>query len=245
MQLENKVAIVTGSARGIGYEIAKHFVSEGAKVMISDIAEDTLLIAKDELKKIGGNVDFCKADVTNADDVSNLIKSTVEKFGKLDILVNNAGITKDGLLMRMKENDWDMVLNINLKGAFNCSKVALRQIMKNKGSIINIASIVGLMGNAGQCNYSASKAGLIGFTKSLAIEVGKKEARVNAIAPGFIKTAMTDGLSEDVKNKMFENIPMGRFGLPEEIAKTAVFLASDNSTYITGQVISVNGGMYR
>jgi len=231
MQLENKVAIVTGSARGIGYEIAKHFVSEGAKVMLSDIAEDTLLIAKDELKKIGGNVDFCKADVTNADDVSNLIKSTVEKFGKLDILVNNAGITKDGLLMRMKENDWDMVLNINLKGAFNCSKVALRQIMKNKGSIINIASIVGLMGNAGQCNYSASKAGLIGFTKSLAIEVGKKEARVNAIAPGFIKTAMTDGLSEDVKNKMFENIPMGRFGLPEEIAKTAVFLASDNSTY--------------
>lgn len=245
MQLENKVAIITGSARGIGFEIAKKFISEGAKVMLSDIAEETLKTAKDELLKINENVDFCKADVTNTIDVSNLIKTTVEKFGKLDILVNNAGITKDGLLMRMKENDWDMVLNINLKGAFNCSKAALRQIMRNKGSIINIASIVGLMGNAGQCNYSASKAGLIGFTKSLSLEIGKKEARVNAIAPGFIKTAMTDSLSEDVKNKMFENIPMGRFGLPEEVAKTAVFLASDNSTYITGQVISVNGGMYR
>jgi 3-oxoacyl-[acyl-carrier protein] reductase len=245
MLLKDKVAIITGSARGIGFEIAKQFASEGAFVMLSDIMEDSLKNAKEELLKISENIDYCKADVSNSSEVEALIKSTVEKFGHIDIVVNNAGITRDGLLMRMKEQDWDLVLNINLKGAYNCSKAALRQIMKNKGSIINIASIVGLMGNAGQCNYSASKAGLIGFTKSLALEIGKKGARVNAIAPGFIKTAMTDALSDDVKNKMFENIPLGRFGLPEEIAQAALFLASDNSSYITGQVLSVNGGMYR
>jgi len=245
MLLKDKVAIITGSARGIGLEIAKHFVDQGASVMLSDINEDSLKTAQDELLKKSENVSFHKADVSDISQVESLIKYTVEKFGKIDVLVNNAGITRDNLLMRMKENDWDLVLNINLKGAFNCSKAALRHIMKNKGSIINIASIVGLMGNAGQCNYSASKAGLIGFTKSLALEIGRKGARVNAIAPGFIQTAMTDSLPDEVKTKMFENIPLGRFGLPEEIAQAALFLASDNASYITGQVLSVNGGMYR
>lgn len=243
MRLKGKTAVITGSARGIGREIAQYFLKEGASVMLSDMDQTTLEQTSKELSQ-SGKTSFCVCNVTDQAAVEKLISETVQCFGSLDILVNNAGITKDSLLLRMKEEDWDLVLDINLKGAFLCSKAALKHIMKSSGSIINIASVVGVMGNAGQCNYAASKAGMIGFSRSLAREIAKKGARVNVIAPGFIKTAMTDQLSEEVKQAMLANIPMGSFGMPSGIAGAAVFLASDDAAYITGQVINVNGGMY-
>ena len=243
--LEGKTAVITGSGRGIGKAIAMKFASFGADIVINDIpqseyAEETC----EEIKKLGVKSIVVKGDVRNVDDVKNLIDTTVKEFGKIDILVNNAGITRDGLMLRMSEEDWDLVLDINLKGAFNCIKVAARPMMKQRsGSIINITSVVGIMGNPGQANYSASKAGLIGLTKTTAKEFASRKIRCNAVAPGFIASAMTDKLDDDTKAKYLAAVPLSEFGKPEQIADVAAFLASDMSNYVTGQVINVDGGL--
>ncbi len=243
--LEGKTAVITGSGRGIGKAIAMKFASLGADIVINDIpqseyAEETC----GEIKKLGVKSIVVKGDVRNADDVKNLIDTTVKEFGKIDILVNNAGITRDGLMLRMSEEDWDLVLDINLKGAFNCIKAAARPMMKQRsGSIINITSVVGIMGNPGQANYSASKAGLIGLTKTTAKEFASRKIRCNAVAPGFIASAMTDKLDDDTKAKYLAAVPLSEFGKPEQIADVAAFLASDMSNYVTGQVINVDGGL--
>ena len=242
MKLKDKVALITGSAQGIGKAIAEAMAKEGAKVVISDV---NLELAEQTAKELGPETVAIKINVADQADVEAGIKLVVEKLGQIDILVNNAGITKDTLLMRMKKDQWDAVININLTGVFNCTKAAVALMMKKRsGKIINIASIVGQMGNVGQANYAASKAGVIGLTKTVAREVATRGITVNAIAPGFIKTAMTDKIPEDVKNKMLAQIPLGQLGQPEDIAKAAVFLASSDANYITGQVIAVNGGMY-
>ena len=243
--LEGKTAVITGSGRGIGKAIAMKFASLGADIVINDIpqseyAEETC----EEIKKLGVKSIVVKGDVRNADDVKNLIDTTIKEFGKIDILVNNAGITRDGLMLRMSEEDWDLVLDINLKGAFNCIKAAARPMMKQRsGSIINITSVVGIMGNPGQANYSASKAGLIGLTKTTAKEFASRKIRCNAVAPGFIASAMTDKLDDDTKAKYLAAVPLSEFGKPEQIADVAAFLASDMSNYVTGQVINVDGGL--
>ena len=243
--LEGKVAVITGSGRGIGKAIALKFASLGADIVINDIpqsdyAEETC----EEIKKLGVKSIVIKGDVRNIDDVKLLVDTTVKEFGKLDIFVNNAGVTRDGLMLRMSEEDWDLVMDINLKGAFNCIKTAVRPMMKQrKGSIINISSVVGVMGNAGQANYSASKAGLIGLTKTTAKEFASRGIRCNAVAPGFIASAMTDALPDEVKNQYLGAIPLGEFGKTEQIADVAAFLASDMSDYVTGQVINVDGGL--
>lgn len=228
MKLKDKVALVTGSAQGIGKAIAAALAKEGAKVIISDISPEAPL----------------KMNVTDPADVEAGIKQVIEKHGTIDILVNNAGITKDTLFIRMKKEDWDAVINVNLNGVFNVSKAVASLMMKKRtGKIINIASIVGEMGNAGQANYSASKAGVIGLTKTLARELAPRGITVNAIAPGFIQTAMTDKIPEETKNKMMAQIPLAKLGAPEDVAAAVVFLASSGADYITGQVINVNGGM--
>ena len=243
--LQGKTAVITGSGRGIGKSIAMKMASLGANIVINDIpasasADETC----GEIKQLGADCIVVKGDVRNFEDVQNLIQETLDKFGTIDILVNNAGITRDGLMLRMSDEDWDTVMDINLKGAFHCIKAAARPMMKQKhGAIINIASVVGVMGNAGQANYSASKAGLIGLTKTTAKEFAKKGIRANAIAPGFIASAMTDQLSEDVKKQYFDAIPLSRFGAAEDVANAAAFLASDMASYITGQVIHVDGGL--
>ena len=243
--LEGKTAVITGSGRGIGKAIAIKFASFGADIVINDIpqseyAEETC----EEIKKLGVKSIVVKGDVRNVDDIKNLIDTTVKEFGKIDILVNNAGITRDGLMLRMSEEDWDLVLDINLKGAFNCIKAAARPMMKQRsGSIINITSVVGIMGNPGQANYSASKAGLIGLTKTTAKEFASRKIRCNAVAPGFIASAMTDKLDDDTKAKYLAAVPLSEFGKPEQIADVAAFLASDMSNYVTGQVINVDGGL--
>lgn len=243
--LEGKNAIITGSGRGIGKAIAMKFALLGANVVINDIpqseyAEETC----EEIKAMGVKSIVVKGDVRNIDDVKNLVDTTVNELGSIDIFVNNAGVTRDGLMLRMSEEDWDLVMDINLKGAFNCIKTAIRPMMKQKkGSIINISSVVGVMGNAGQANYSASKAGLIGLTKSTAKEFASRGIRCNAVAPGFISSAMTDALTDDVKQKYFDAIPLSKFGTGEQIADAVAFLASDMSEYITGQVINVDGGL--
>ncbi|MTI47696.1 3-oxoacyl-[acyl-carrier-protein] reductase [Sporosalibacterium faouarense] len=245
MDLNGKVALVTGGSRGIGKAIALKLASLGAKVVINYSSSDVK--AKEvveEIKGLGSDALAVKANVAKMDETKNLIEKAIEKFEKVDILVNNAGITRDNLLMRMSEEEWDSVFNVNMKGTFNVTKSLIRSMIKQKNcSIINIASVVGITGNAGQSNYSASKAGIIGFTKSIAKEVAKKNVRVNAIAPGFIETAMTDELSDKVKDEYMKNIPLKRLGKPEDIANTVAFLASDMSSYITGQVIVVDGGM--
>lgn len=243
--LEGKTAVITGSGRGIGKAIAMKFASFGADIVINDIpqseyADETC----EEIKKLGVKAIVVKGDVRNVDDVKNLIDTTIKEFGKIDILVNNAGITRDGLMLRMSEEDWDLVLDINLKGAFNCIKSAARPMMKQRGgSIINITSVVGIMGNPGQANYSASKAGLIGLTKTTAKEFASRKIRCNAVAPGFIASAMTDKLDDDTKAKYLAAVPLSEFGKPEQIADVAAFLASDMSNYVTGQVINVDGGL--
>lgn len=245
MSLKNKVAIVTGGTRGIGKEIALTLSKEGVNIAITYNSNDEK--AKEvveEIKKENVNAISVKVNVADSEEVSNMVKTVEKELGTTDILVNNAGITKDNLLIRMKEEDWDDVLDINLKGVFLCTKAIARSMMRKRyGKIINISSVVGINGNAGQGNYSASKAGIIGFTKSMANELSSRGIRVNAIAPGFIQTDMTDALKEDVRQMMLDNIPLGNFGSPKDIANLVVFLASENSDYITGEVIKVDGGM--
>ncbi len=243
--LQGKCAVITGASRGIGRKIALQFAKEGANIVLNyRSSEEEALKLKEELDKLGSNTLIIKADVSNFDEAENLIKEAKNTFGKVDILVNNAGITKDTLLIRMKEEDFDKVIEINLKGAFNCLRaVSPIMIRQKEGKIINMSSVVGVVGNAGQVNYSASKAGVIGMTKSLAREIGSKNINVNAIAPGFIDTDMTRVLSEDQKKNIISGVPLKRLGQVEDIANLAVFLASDKSNYITGQVIHVDGGM--
>jgi 3-oxoacyl-[acyl-carrier protein] reductase len=245
MKLEGKTAIVTGSGRGLGKAIALKLASLGANIVLNDIASSTAVDETyNEFKEKGFNVIVTKGDVRNFDDVDKMTKSAINEFGKIDILVNNAGITRDGLLLRMSEEDWDNVLDINLKGAFVCTKTISKLMIKKKsGVIINIASVVGIMGNAGQANYSASKAGLIGLTKSTAKELAKRGIRCNAVAPGFIQSKMTDILDDKTKEAYLNNIPLNRFGTPGEVASVIGFLASEDSKYLTGQVINIDGGL--
>lgn len=242
---EGKTAIITGAARGIGQAIALDLAAKGADIVIGDVKAEWLTETEEALKQLGAKVTCKELDVTSAEACQNVFNDVAKENGRIDILVNNAGITRDGLLMRMSEEDWDAVLTVNLKGTFNCTKAATRTMMKQRsGSIINIASIIGLMGNAGQANYAASKGGVIAFTKSVAKELASRNVRANAIAPGFISSKMTDALSEEVQQQMLAAIPLGVFGSPQNVADAVSFLASDQSAYITGQVLSVNGGMY-
>ena len=242
---ERKVAFITGGSRGIGKAIALKYAEEGYNVVINYISSKTDVIElKKEFDEKGVESLILKANVSDTDEVDNLVKTAIEKFGRIDVLVNNAGITRDGLLMRMKEEDFDKVIEINLKGTFLVTKVVIPYMMKRKvGNIINLSSVVGVVGNAGQCNYSASKAGIIGFTKSLAKEVALRNIRVNAVAPGFIETDMTSVLSEEVKKNINLQSPIKRMGNPREIANVVYFLGCEDSSYITGQVINVDGGM--
>ena len=246
MKLKDKVAVITGSAQGIGKTIAETFAREGAKIVITDINIEKAQATADEIKnKYNVETIAIASNVTKLSDCENLISQALDKFQKIDILVNNAGITKDNLVLRMTEQEWDAVISVNLKGVFNSIKAVTRTMFKQRhGRIINIASVVGIMGNAGQANYSASKGGVIALTKTCAKEFSSRNILVNAIAPGFIKTAMTDALSDEVKAKYAEVIPLKRLGEAQDIANSALFLASEDSSYITGNVINVNGGMY-
>lgn len=243
--LEGKTAIITGAARGIGKAIALRFAQEGANIAFTDLAiDDNAKKTEKELEAFGVKVKAYASNAANFDDTHKVVEEIVKDFGKIDILVNNAGITRDGLMMRMSEQQWDMVINVNLKSAFNFIHALTPVMLKQKsGSIINMSSVVGLTGNAGQANYSASKAGMIGLAKSIAKELGSRGIRANAICPGFIITEMTGVLSEEVKKKWEEQIPLRRGGTPDDVANTAVYLASDLSSYVTGEVISVTGGM--
>ena len=244
MELDGKVALVTGGAQGIGRVISEELAGQGAHVILGDVNLEGAEKTAAELKQTGAKTSAVRIDVSSSSDVQRAFDSIAKKYKLVDILVNNAGITRDGLLVRMKEVDWDLVMNINLKGSFLCSQQAAKQMMKQKnGAIVNIASIVGLIGNFGQANYSASKAGLIGFTKTLAREVAPRGIRANAIAPGFIDTEMTRVLEDSVREKLIEQIPLARLGEPEDVARCVSFLVSEKASYITGQVISVNGGM--
>ncbi len=245
MKLEGKVALVTGGAQGIGRAIALALVREGAKVAISDVNLARAQETGREIEAQGREALAVGGNVANAQEAEAMVQKTAEKFGRVDILVNNAGITRDQVLLRMKEEDWDSVLSVNLKGIFNCTKAALRPLLKQKGGkIINIASVTGQMGNAGQANYAASKAGVIGFTKSIAREYASRNIQVNAVAPGFIDTAMTQAIPQKGREFLIQQIPMGRLGTPEDVAEAVIFLASPAADYITGQVLAVNGGMY-
>ena len=244
MELQNKVALVTGGAQGIGKTISEELVRNGAHVVLGDVNLEGAQATAEAINNNGGSASAVKIDVSNPAEVKQVFDSIMKDKKPVDILINNAGITRDGLMIRMKELDWDSVLNINLKGTFLCSQQAAKQMMKQKsGVIVNIASIVGVMGNFGQANYSASKAGVIGLTKTLAREVASRGIRVNAVAPGFIDTEMTRVLDESVRQSLIEQIPLAKLGLPEDVARCVAFLVSDRSSYITGQVINVNGGM--
>ena len=243
--LEGKVALITGAARGIGKSIALRFASEGADIAFTDLAiDDNGRATEEEIRALGVRVKGYASNAANFDEAHKTVEEVVKDFGGVDILVNNAGITRDSLLLRMKEEDWDAVLNTNLKGVFHCSKAAAKFMMKKRyGRIVNLASVVGLVGNSCQANYAAAKAGVIGFTKALAKELAGRGITANAIAPGFIRSDMTDVLPDKVKETMLAGIPLGRAGEPEDVAKAALFLASDQAAYITGQVLTVDGGM--
>jgi 3-oxoacyl-[acyl-carrier protein] reductase len=241
--LTGKVAVVTGGARGIGLSIGTALAQRGAAIAVWDVLEDIAKEAADTLAAISVKTFARKVDVTKGDDVDAAAKETGAALGGVDILVNNAGITRDGMFLRMDEADWDLVLTVNLKGAFLCTKAIARLMRKTGGAIVNIASVVGVIGNAGQANYSASKAGLIGLTKTCARELARYNIRVNAVAPGFIDTAMTQKLPEEARKQIVTNVPLGRFGTPEDVAAAVSFLSGSESTYLTGQVIRVCGGM--
>ncbi len=242
---KERVAVITGASRGIGRSIALALAAKGATIVAVDMDQASTEAVVAELQATGAKALAVVGNVTVSADVERMIDAAIEAFGRVDILVNNAGITRDGLLMRMKDDDWDAVLNVNLKGAFLCTRAAFKVMSKQRyGRIVNIASVVGQMGNAGQANYCASKAGLIGLTKSNAREMAKRSITVNAVAPGFIATAMTDALSDKVRTELTAQIPLERLGSADDIANAVVFLASEAAGYITGHVLSVNGGMY-
>ena len=245
MLLEGKIAIVTGASRGIGKSIARSFIAQGATVAFTyRNSEDQAKGLEKELTENGGVAKGFKSDAAKFEDAENLVKEVVEAFGTVDVVVNNAGITDDTLLMRMSEEQWDRVIDVNLKSCFNLTKAVMRTMLKARsGSIINISSVVGVQGNAGQANYSASKAGILGFTKSVALELGSRSIRCNAIAPGFIETEMTEKLDQDTVQGWRDTIPLKRGGAPEDVANACVFLASDMSSYVTGQTLNVCGGM--
>ena len=244
-KLEGKVAIITGASRGIGREIALLFAKEGAQLVLTARNQRLLEAVSAEIRQAGGLAPFlCPLDVKDAQKVDELLDKTLDKYKRVDILVNNAGVTRDGLFVRMSEADWDEVVNTNLKGTFLCMRAVSKVMMRQRsGRIVNMASVIGLTGNAGQANYAASKAGVIALTKSVAKELGSRNVLVNAIAPGFIDTEMTQALSDEVKKNILKSIPVGFFGKPMDVAKTALYLASDESNFITGQVITVDGGM--
>ncbi|MBI3552796.1 MAG: 3-oxoacyl-[acyl-carrier-protein] reductase [Elusimicrobia bacterium] len=245
MRLKDKVAIVTGSAQGIGYATAELFCQEGAHVVLVDVDADRVAQSASKLAASGAQTLGTRADVSKFSDCEAVVKAAMDKWGKIDILVNNAGITKDNLLMRMSEADWDLVLNINLKGAFNFTKAAIRPMLKaHYGRIVNISSVVGVEGNAGQANYAASKGGLIALTKSCAREFASRNIIANIVCPGFVRTRLTDAIPEAEKAKLITKILVGRMGEPIDIAKAVLFLASDDASYITGHVLHVNGGGY-
>ncbi|MBI3986997.1 MAG: 3-oxoacyl-[acyl-carrier-protein] reductase [Lentisphaerae bacterium] len=242
--LDNKTALVTGAARGIGRAVAETLAREGADLVLCDLNKEWLADTDKAVSQLGRRTLCLAADVSQAPSVQETVDQAIGAFGRLDILVNNAGITKDNFLIRMSEADWDAVLSVNLKGVYLFTKATVKYMMKERaGNIVNVASIVGLIGNIGQCNYSASKAGVIGFTKSAAKEFASRNIRVNAVAPGFIETKMTEKLPEEIRRKMLNAIPMGRFGSPQNVSNVVLFLASDLSAYMTGQVLTVCGGM--
>ena len=244
--MDKKVALITGGSRGIGKKIAEKFARNGYNIVINYVSEKADVNKLESDLSQNGKVEvLCiKCDVTDFNSCQEMVKKAVDKFGKIDVLINNAGITKDNLLMRMKEEDFDKVINVNLKGTFNMTKNVISYMMKKRsGRIVNISSVVGVSGNSGQANYAASKAGIIGFTKSVAKELASRNILANAVAPGFIETDMTDVLSESVKESIYSQIPLKKMGKPEEVANAVYFLGSDENTYITGQVLNVDGGM--
>lgn len=244
MKLEGRVSLITGSAQGIGKEIAVTLAQAGSDIVVCDVNLEAAQATQKEIEALGRRALSIKVDVTNLKEVEEMVNLILDKFSKIDILINNAGITRDNLILRMSEEDWDKVLSVNLKGAFNCIKVLSRHMIKKRyGKIVNMASVIGIMGNAGQANYAASKGGLIALTKSLAKELASRNINVNAVAPGFIQTAMTAKLPEEYRQQMLNVIPLGKFGVPADVAKTCLFLVSPESDYITGQVIVVDGGM--